>query len=258
MLGHPFHPRTGALIHRLAEKIQTIESASARAELSAVETGWGEGASLAFDRGCLHEWFSGGPAGGWLPPLMLFTSLARAALVLRSGGAVLWIGRLVRPSLAVLIARGDELLRRSMLVDASDLEERVWAIDVAVRSQAVAAVIADGRGLDLARSRRLQLGAQSGGALVLLARPEGERCELSCAATRWAVRARRSEAGAPQWEVECLRRKGVRRFPAEDAHSRFILEWNRATGCIGVAAGVGERSRGAAVEAVPARRHAAS
>ena len=61
----------------------------------------------------------------------------------------------------------------------------LWAIDLA-RCTAVAAVVADGS--RLAATRRLQLAAESGSALVLCARPPEEIDHLSAATTRWRGR----------------------------------------------------------------------
>lgn len=80
------------------------------------------------------------------------------------------------------------LLACSLLLDARDHAERLWAVDVCLRSPAVAAVIVDASGFDMAATRRLQLAAESRqGALGLLVRPPHELSRLSAASTRWRV-----------------------------------------------------------------------
>lgn len=86
-------------------------------------------------------------------------------------------------------------------------------MDLALRSPAVAAVIADASGLDMASSRRLQLAAEAGlerggGGLALLVRPPDEARELSAAATRWRVACVPATGRSARWSLELLRRKG--------------------------------------------------
>lgn len=109
---------------------------------------------------------------------------------------------------------GDLLLRRSILVDPPNDAARLWAIELAARSPAVAAVVADGRRLRMTHSRRLQLAAAAGSALVLLARPPEERAMPSAATARWSVERARPDdvaggaGGAPAWTLRLERWKG--------------------------------------------------
>jgi hypothetical protein len=148
--------------------------------------------------GTLHEWFSfaQSPPVRWVMPLSIFIHLTRRVIQedATSAKVVVWIGRLAAanwPNPLALISKQDSdrsLLERSLFVDPPDDAARVWAIDLALRSPAVAAVVADGCGLDMAQSRRLQLAAESGGSIGLLARPLHELRHLSAATTRWLVR----------------------------------------------------------------------
>jgi hypothetical protein len=200
----------------------------------AVSTGW-----PAFDAhlsgglalGAVHEWI------GARPPLFLLLHLARRALAQRLAadreGAVLFVGRRVFPYPAALVhaARIEEVARRSteallsievergahaecrdlfersFFVDPPDEGTRLWAADAALRSKAVAALVADGGRLSIASTRRLQLAAREGEALALVARPLEEARALSAATTRSLVRA----GGGERWGVELLRAKPVLR-----------------------------------------------
>ncbi|MCA9285396.1 MAG: hypothetical protein KDA22_09290, partial [Phycisphaerales bacterium] len=139
---------------------------------------------------------------------------------------VLWIGRACWPGMRsmtrprvipvpVPVPRRDSdrhidmqdrtLLNRSLLLDAHDASERLWAIDLGLRCPAVAAVIADASGFDMGATRRLQLAAEAGGALAILARPPWELSRLSAASTRWRVTAVRAPAAAPlEGRATCL------------------------------------------------------
>lgn len=140
------------------------------------------------------------------------------------------------------------LLAGSIFVDPPDDASRVWAIDVALRSPAVAAVIADGCRIAMAESRRLQLAAEAGGrhggVLALLARTSGELDQLSAAATRWRVRRTPSPTSAPRWIVELLRCKAnpLSAISAEPGAQRWIMESDRATGRLACLADVVDRS----------------
>jgi len=201
----------------------------------------------------VHEWLgvengqergenvrAGRRAGGWLPALSIFLHLASRAATGNGGrGLLVWIGPEVWPFPPTLVQGCEDLLGRSLFVRACDPCERLWAADLALRSGAAAAVIADGSSFDLSATRRLQLAAESGSGLCFLARPPWERAELSAAATRWLV-----SAGPPassghdvstdpltppsrRWTVELLRCKGVQ--PATAGVHRWILEHDRAT-----------------------------
>ena len=210
-------------------------------------------------------------------------------------GYVVWIGRRIRPYPHLLLrghggigriagfrqstanARDRLLLERSLFIDPPDDGTRLWAIDLALRCDAVTAVIADGRGLSMPQTRRLQLAAEASGALVLLARPPEEEAELSAAMTRWRITPAPSSTDRPRWIIELLRRKGARgglnvtaagraratrpptiveepitdgfvhfREPGagtEAGMRRWLLEWNHVQGVVAVPADVVDRSR---------------
>jgi hypothetical protein len=186
--------------------------------------------------------------------------LARAAQV---AGAVLWIGRACWPYPPALAGMdrgvlGSGLLDRSLFVDPGTHAERVWAIEQAARCRGAAAVIADGSGLSMAESRRLQLAAERRGAgrgvPVMLSRPSRERGVLSAARTRWLVAPVVTGAGdlgvthRQEWAVELLRCKGMR--PSAWGARRWVVRRDHATGRFddwqacdgGLAPGVVDRS----------------
>ncbi len=173
----------------------------------------------------VHEWFGLSDAPRWIPPLGILLYLARRSLRAAGGGRteVVWIGRRCWPFLQGL-APDDRgvLLRQSIFIDPPDDMSRLWAIDLAARCPAVAAVVADGSRLDMAATRRLQLAAESGSALVLCARPPGEIDHLSAATTRWRVRCASSADKIPRWNVELLRCKGM--LP----DGQWTVEWRSA------------------------------
>jgi protein ImuA len=178
------------------------------------------------DRGAIHDWMaspqSGKPGPSHSPALDVLLGVVGMVLIDQvSTGRVLWIGRRCWPYPPSLVGQSGyrRLLERSVFVDTPTRDERLWAIDVALRSSAALVVVADGAGLTMAGSRRLQLAAEAGGTVGLLARPHNERGELSTAATRWLVSpgpVDGADPARPTWTVELLRRKGLRPI-AEDA-----------------------------------------
>lgn len=156
-------------------------------------------------------------------------------------GPVLWIGRRVWPYGRALVRagpKGAQLLARSLFVatpdeavgvrgrrarggrtdpgSPDDAGARLWALDLALRCRAVAAVVADGRGFAMAASRRLQVAAEAGHAFVVLARPAEEFDVPSAAAVRFVVTRAAIDAdarpGAPRscaWSITLRRAKGA-------------------------------------------------
>jgi len=106
-------------------------------------------------------------------------------------------------------ARGD-LLARSLFVDPGP-RALVWAADRALRCAGSAVVVIDGRGLDLGTTRRLQLAAEAGGALALVARPASDARRPSVAASRWRVERATTTAddAAPSFHLTPFKRRST-------------------------------------------------
>lgn len=242
-------------LRELTDRIRAIEQ---RCEISDgvdepavdhIATGWADidatlGGGLAV--GGLHEWFGVDDAAvsesrpldtRWTPPLCILAHLAWQAFDRSSSSPwVVWVGRACHPYPRVLVRGADRrLLERSLFVSPRDVGGRVWAMDLALRSQAVGFVVADGSGLDRSATQRIQLLARSQTKVVLAGCPPRQRSILSAAQTRWLVRTehapgqRRAGEIRPGWSVELLRCKGMR--PTQD-HPVWHLEWNRAEGVV--------------------------
>jgi hypothetical protein len=239
----------GAYAQRL-EELRTAIQGPARA--GAVPTTIPELDELlhgGLGRGMVHEWIGVGEppddtrlprppvrTAHWSPALTLLMELTRSAAASPQDGRdhVVWIGPAVWPypiALARAGAPGAPLaLDRCLFVRATRPADRLWAADLALRSRAVAAVVADGSSFDLAATRRLQLAAEAGAGLCLLARPAWERAELSAAATRWLISRVPSSSMNRRWTVGLLRCKGLQ--PAAHAQRAWTLERDHATGAL--------------------------
>lgn len=202
------------------------------------------------DRGAIHDWMAirhpdrPGTSSHALPLCVLVGLVGKKLIDHPNRGRVLWIGRRCWPYPPSLVgSSGDRrLLERSVFVDPPTRDERLCATDVALRSSAALVVVADGAGLTMAGSRRLQLAAEAGGTVGLLARPHSERGELSAAATRWLVSpgpVDGADPARPTWTVELLRRKGLRPI-AEDAR-RWAVRLDDGTRLVSVDADASDR-----------------
>ncbi len=185
----------------------------------------------------VHEWFASRDADR--PPVGVLVDLARRASGRGSappGGRVLWIGPRVWAYPHALIERrpvgpGDRgLLERSVFVDATRCQERVWSIDLALRCAGVAIVIADASEMTMPESRRLQISAVSGARAALLVRPHREMRGLSAAATRWRTEPAPASGRDQSWKVHLLRCKGMR--PAARGARRWIVRRDHETGLV--------------------------
>ncbi len=135
---------------------------------------------------------------------------------------------------------------RILLVDGANDAQVLWAMEEALRSTAVTAVVGEVERLDLFRSRRLHLAAETGGGVGLLLRPAATLLEPSAAVTRWRVRPAPSlsrwpgELGPLTWSAELWRAKGAvpRRFEVvfDEPTLRFDLVADLAHGSFSAAA----------------------
>jgi hypothetical protein len=235
----------------LIEKIHAIERKHIRGDDAAQQTGkvlttgWEEvdrtlGGGLPL--GGLHEWFGLAPASAnasrdqklWRPPACVVIHFALRALNTGEPGRwAVWIGRRCFPYPAALLHRvgaDRAFLQRSLFIAPRKPADRLWAIDLALRSPAVSVVVADGSEFDMAATRRIQLVAKNHAVPAFLVRPPWEQAELSAAHLRWLVRNvaaddNKSASANPAWTIELLRCKGVHWGTPANV---WRLEWNRA------------------------------
>jgi protein ImuA len=193
-------------------------------------------------RGCLHE-LCGEPD--------------RAAA---AGFAAALLGRLSRDGHTVWIGPRDDLFApglsaqglppgRLIVVRAGPRDARLWALEEALRSPGLAAVLAEVDRLTLTQSRRLQLAAEAKGVTAFLLRPL-TACETpSAAVTRWRITALPDASasrdaspllwGPPRWQVELFRCRSGRT-------GAWAVAWreggfHEVTGALALAAEPGDR-----------------
>jgi hypothetical protein len=180
--------------------------------LSALDSALKEG-GLAL--GATHEFTL---ADSLYPPLHFLGAIIAQA-VTANDTVVSWIGRACWPTPHLLAAIAANLSAtrginwdwqvRSLFIDPTSREKQLWAITQALQSQTVCVTVADGKGLNFALTRRLQLAAQRGGTLGLLALPPNEITRNSASRTKWRLTPLASDDESLSWRVELLRARGL-------------------------------------------------
>lgn len=132
-----------------------------------------------------------------------------------------WIGPRAWPGAEVLRRAG--LLTQSLWVRASHVKQIAQAAEIACTCDAVGTIVADGSGMDLRMTRRLQLATRDARQCrLLLLRPGRDRSLLSAAQIRWHVEpvpvAMQASADSldapvaprnPRWRISLVRSKGA-------------------------------------------------
>jgi protein ImuA len=165
---------------------------------------------------------------------------ARPILWCRPRRVALAAGDPYGPGIANLGLSPDALI----LVEADKPADLLWAMEEGARTKGLAAVVAEGVTPNLTASRRLQLAAEAGDALVLLL-PTGRQAAPSSALTRWFVRSLPSlqEAGGPglpRWEIALWRCRGGGRL------GDWTVEWDDAAFSLSVVPQLADRPLAAA------------
>ena len=172
--------------------------------------------------GAIHEWAmtwataaSKKKEGKDYPPCSLLALLAGNALrascretpATTPDKFVFWIGRACWPT-PYLLQQTIRPISRCIFIDPPDEKLRAWAVETALRSPAVAAVIAEFKSIRFALSRRFTLAAERGGALGLFIRNAKDLALPSAAASRWQIAPLPSSSLFPRFELELLKCKG--------------------------------------------------
>jgi protein ImuA len=197
-------------------------------------------------RGCLHE-LCGAPdraaAAGFAAAL-----LGR----LSADGHTVWIGPrddLYAPGLAAQGLPPERLI----VARVGPRDARLWALEEALRSPGLTAVLAEVDRLTLTQSRRLQLAAEARGVTAFLLRPyaasDAPSGAPTAAMTRWRITQLPAAADLeaaprawqpPRWQVELVRCRGGRT-------GVWAIAWREGgfheiTGALALAAEPGDRS----------------
>jgi hypothetical protein len=217
--------RLQALLQRAGTRARSLSEGRPQAySASIIPTGSPALDSLlpqgGYARGSLVEWLSETDGSGAATLALVAAREAHA-----EGGAVVIVDRTGMFYPPAAAAWRLDLASTIIVHPTSDKDEQ-WALDQALRCEHAAAVLAWPRRLDGRTFRRLQLAAESSGAIGLFVRPITAQREPSWADIRIAVAPRASPAGGWQLCVRLLRCRG--RFGKKEGE--VLVEIDERTG----------------------------
>ncbi|MEL0029060.1 MAG: hypothetical protein VW625_10490 [Perlucidibaca sp.] len=127
--------------------------------------------------------------------------------------------------------------RRVTIAWTRQTDNRLWAMEEALKDLPGGAVVAEVEQADLTESRRLQLAAESSGSIGFLVRRDRQP---SAALTRWLVEPARSRDLRHTWRLTLERVRGA------EAGGSWVLEFDDASLSFNLVAAVADRSLEAA------------
>jgi protein ImuA len=233
----------GLSLPRLREQVRRLERAHSaqRAGRRAVPLGLPEIDALLPEggllTGALHEVEAGPTPSGRVAPhdgaALAFTSFLLGRL---GPGTILWCrqptGIFDAPPYAPALAQWFDPARL-LMVTARREEDLFWAMEEALRTPGIVAVVGETRATDPTAGRRLSLAAEKSGVPALLLRTEPAPPQSICT-TRWRVASAPSPEvhgiemlGAARWQVELRRNRFGK--PSVEEMPAWLLEWNDET-----------------------------
>ena len=175
-----------------------------------------------FPTGAVHELLSASredaaATGGFVAALL--------ERLMRNGGVCLWVGtgRMIFPPALKRFGVDPD---RVVFVDLRREKDAIWAMEEALKCEALAAVVGEIRELDFTASRKLQLAVEKSRVTGFLLRHQPRQEGVVAAVARWKISALASMpeegmpgVGFPRWKVELVKVRNGR--PGE-----WIVEWN--------------------------------
>ncbi|MCA9157471.1 MAG: hypothetical protein KDA72_04045 [Planctomycetales bacterium] len=222
-----------AVLERLTREIAQLETSSGRTRREPARSSAGCAAlddllpRGGYAAGCVVEYLRATPACG---ASTLAWAAAAAAMQATDGFLVVVDTQhnIYPPPLA---SHGIDLAK-VIFVRPESQGDAIWAVDQALRTSAVAAVVAEFERIDDRSARRLQLAAESGQSLALLLRGWQARQQPTWAEVQWLVRSQR----------DSVQRVPMQRDPVQRGR-RWYLQLARVRG--------GQAGRSAVLEMEP-------
>ncbi|MCC7334116.1 MAG: hypothetical protein IT422_03405 [Pirellulaceae bacterium] len=196
-----------AVLERLTREIAQLETSSGRARREPARSSAGCAAlddllpRGGYAAGCVVEYLRATPACG---ASTLAWAAAAAAMQATDGFLVVVDTQhnIYPPPLA---SHGIDLAK-VIFVRPESQGDAIWAVDQALRTSAVAAVVAELERIDDRSARRLQLAAESGQSLALLLRGWQARRQPTWAEVQWLVRSQRDPVQRDRSQHDLMQR----------------------------------------------------
>lgn len=201
-----------AVLEQLRKQILTIEGNRQIGDSDLVPIGLGEIESAfpgrVFQQGAVHELISASAGDAACTNGFIAVILGK---LMHQGGTCLWVGarRDVFPPALTAFGVDPE---RVIFVDTTKAKMTLWALEEALKCEALTAVVGEITELSFNESRRLQLAVESSRVtgFVHRYRPRAENA-VACV-SRWKIRSLESEVegakpgvGFPKWHVQLLK-----------------------------------------------------
>ena len=164
--------------------------------------------NYSFPTGAVHEFITinketAASTSGFIAGML--TSL------MKNSGTVVWIGtsrKLFPPALKTFGIEPDRLV----FVDVKKEKDVMWAMDEALKCEALSAVVGEMQDLGFTESRRLQLAVEKSRVTGFVLRTNPKKINTTACVSRWKISPAHSDpvdgmpgVGYPQWKVELLR-----------------------------------------------------
>jgi len=167
----------------------------------------------SFPLGAVHEFLSAraedsASTGGFISGLL--------ASLMGNSGTALWISSsrtLFPPALKSFGLEPD----RFIFIDLQKEKEVIWAMEEALKCEALSAVVGEIREIDFTASRRLQLAVEQSQVTGFILRNKYRNLDTTACVSRWKITPLSSESvdelpgiGFPKWKVELVRMRNGR------------------------------------------------
>ena len=131
--------------------------------------------------------------------------------LMKKSGATMWIStsrKIFPPALKLFGIEPDQFI----FVDLQKEKDVMWAMDEALKCDALTAVVAEMQDLSFTESRRLQLAVERSRVTGFVLRTNPKKISTTACVSRWKIASALTEQidglpgiGFPQWKVELLR-----------------------------------------------------
>lgn len=178
-----------------------------------------------FEKGTVHEWFHSYEDHFNHPPFSIAGSILGALQEVQEQAKkkfIIHIGKEVWPTAYFLrdcFPSSGSLSRDLLFINVRSLKARLWAIETALASPQVRAVISFCSGLTFPMTQRFLLAAKRGDTLGFIFRDQKELALKSAAHTRWHLSPVCSSSESPRWSLKLMHTKS-----SHPSKNNWVLE----------------------------------